>query len=104
MGKWIKASKIGLWFYGQTQTKNWFTSKTFWNSASQKIGVLAVIIFGLEPGLSEQLVAVLVGASAFGIDLWVRHNTSAAMGSTLRTGDADTEISDDYESDENYGD
>jgi len=81
--KWIQTSKIGLWFYAQTQTKNWFTSKTFWNSAAQKVAVLAVILLGIDPGLADQLAIGITAFAAFGVDMWVRKRTTVPVGDPM---------------------
>ena len=83
MKKLIETSKVGLWFFKQTQTKNWLTSKTFWNSAGQKVGLLAVVLLGVDPGITEQLAVGIAALAAFVIDLWVRKHTTKRIGDPM---------------------
>jgi len=87
----MQASKIGLWFYSQMQTKNWFTSKTFWNSAAQKLAIIAVAVVGVDPDTANQISAIVLAVSAFGVDMWVRKHTKTNVGDPMPARHNDTE-------------
>ena len=103
MTKWFKASKVGFWFYEQTKTKNWFTSKTFWNEAGQRIAALSVLFLGFDVPASMEVAAVIAAIGGFGASMWVRYRTTQAIGSTLQARDSNSEIGLYDESDDHLG-